>query len=118
MNQTNSNSFGWVEALKNQFHDGWVLLLTVLLGTFIKIYKEPNNPKKWRFTRFIAEFLISFLIAVTLYQINTLWLGFPKLFLMTLCVWSGALSGQIYHQVEELLDWSFKQLKQFFSNSK
>jgi hypothetical protein len=117
MNQTMNRSLGGFEALKNQLLDGIVLLLTVLLGTVIKIYKEPNNPKKWRFTRFIAEFLISFLIAVTLYQINTIWLGLPKLFLMTLCVWGGALSSQIYHEVDVLLSWSFKRLKQFFSNS-
>jgi hypothetical protein len=113
MNKTIISITGWCEAHKNQFHDLSLLLLTVLFGTFIKIYKEPNSPNKWRFTRFISEFLISFLIAVTLYQINEIWLELPKLFIMTLCVWGGSLSTRIYHEVDAFLSSLFESLKNF-----
>jgi hypothetical protein len=116
MNKTIMNFYHWCAEYKNQAHDIALLLLTVLFGTFIKIYKEPDNPNKWRFSRFISEFLISFLIAVTLYQINEIWLGLPKLFIMTLCVWGGSLSTRIYNEVDEFLSSLFESLKNFIGN--
>jgi hypothetical protein len=116
MNKTTMNFLDTCQEYKNQCQDIALLLITVLVGTFIKIYKEPDNPNKWRFSRFISEFLISFLIAVTLYQINEIWLGLPKLFIMTLCVWGGSLSTRIYNEVDEFLSSLFESLKNFISN--
>lgn len=116
MNKSLVNLTAWFEDHINQLLDVLLLLLTVLFGTFIKIYKEPSNPNKWRFSRFVSEFLISFLIAVTLYQVNEMWLHFPKLFVMTLCVWGGSLSSKIYKEVDDVLSAVFESLKKFISS--
>lgn len=116
MNKIAVSLFGWLEDHKNQISDLFWILLMVLFGTFVKVYKEPNKPHKWRFTRLLAEVLISFLIAFTFYQINSNWLHLPRLFVMTLCVWCGSMSDRIYSEVDAFLTAVFEALKAFIKN--
>lgn len=106
----------WIVQNKTEIQNSFLFLLTVLLGTFIKIYKEPNSPKKWRLSRIIAEIFVAFLVAGTIYQVNEVFLHFPKLFVMVLCVWGGSISGTFHDNVEDLVTSIFDSLKVFFSN--
>ncbi|WP_394760071.1 hypothetical protein [Flavobacterium sp.] len=106
----------WFQSHEYQLQFFSMLLATAFFGAFIKIYKEPNEPNKWRISRFFAEFIVSLLVAVTVYELNEYFLHFPILLVMVLCVWGGSMSGNLYENVEELVDSIFDSLKTFFSN--
>lgn len=105
----------WYEHHKIDINDITGLIITIVLGNFIKIYREPDNPNKWRFTRFISELLISSLIAVTFYKANDLWLNLPYLFTLILCVWFGSLSSKIYDEMDNFLSWAFDAAKSYIN---
>lgn len=113
MNKLLLNVWGWYEDHKIDVNDIGTVILTILVGNFIKMYREPESPNKWRPSRFISEFLISSLIALTFYEANTLWLHLPYLFTLIICVWLGSLSSRIYAEMDELLSWSFESLKTY-----
>lgn len=104
----------WYEEHKIDINDISGLLITIILGNFIKIYREPDNPNKWRFSRFISELIISSLIAITFYKANDLWLHLPYLFTLILCVWFGSLSSKIYDEMDNLISWAFDAAKAYF----
>lgn len=116
MNKIILHANGWLQAHEHQIQDFSMFLMTVFFGTFIKIYKEPKEPNKWRISRFFAEFIVSLLVAGTVYEVNEYFLHFPILFVMVLCVWGGSMSGNLYENVENLVDSVFDSLKVFFSN--
>ena len=116
MNKIILQTYSWINNHEHQIQDFSALLMTVLFGTFIKIYKEPNDPNKWRISRFISEGVVSLLLASTLYLVNYYYIHLPVLLIMVLCVWSGSMSGNLYRNTETLLDSIFESLKVFFSN--
>lgn len=105
----------WYEHHKIDINDITGLIVTIVLGNFIKIYREPENPNKWRFSRFISELLLSSLIAFTFYKANDLWLHLPYLFTMILCVWFGSLSSKIFDEMDNLISWAFETVKAYFN---
>ncbi|MFC4817625.1 hypothetical protein [Flavobacterium sp. GCM10023249] len=105
----------WYEHHKIDINDITGLIVTIILGNFIKIYREPENPNKWRFSRFISELLLSSLIAFTFYKANDLWLHLPYLFTMILCVWFGSLSSKIFDEMDNLISWAFETVKAYFN---
>lgn len=115
MNKLILNIWSWYDQHKNDVNDLGTLILTILIGNFIKIYREPENPNKWRPTRFVSEFLISSLIAFTFYQANSLWLHLPYLFTLIVCVWLGSLSSRIYDEMDEMLSWLFDSVKTYIN---
>jgi hypothetical protein len=110
-----ANLMAWYEEHKIDVNDISGLLITLILGNFIKIYREPDYPNKWRFTRFISELLISSLIAVTFFLANDLWLHLPYLFTLILCVWFGSLSSKIYDEMDSFLSWAFDAVKAYIN---
>ncbi len=116
-----SKTYITVSAIFNTYKDIitdiFLFIITVLFGTFIKIYKEPNtNPNKWRFSRLLSEFIVSFLTAFSVYAINDYFLHFPKLIEMMLCVWAGSMSSTIFKEMDSFLSSLFDSFKKFFSN--
>lgn len=105
----------WYNQHESNLTDLGTFLFTILVGNFIKIYREPDNPNKWRISRFIAEFLISSLIAFTFYTANSLWLHLPYLFTLIICVWLGSLSSKIYEEMDTMLSWLFESIKTYFN---
>ena len=116
MNKIVLQTYSWINSHEHQIQDFSALLMTVLFGTFIKIYKEPNDPNKWRISRFISEGVVSFLLASTLYLVNYYYIHLPVLLIMVLCVWSGSMSGNLYRNSEHLIDSVFDSLKVWFAN--
>lgn len=110
-----ANLMTWYDEHKIDVNDITGLLITLVLGNFIKIYREPDNPNKWRFTRFISELLISSLIATTFFIANDLWLHLPYLFTLILCVWFGSLSSKIYDEMDNFLSWAFDTVKAYIN---
>lgn len=113
MNNILAKLYMWCSNYITGFNDLLALILTILFGNIIKIYKEPEMPNKWRFTRFLSELLISTLIALTFYYANKYWFGLPYLFTLIICVWLGSLSNKIYEQADGLITWSVQFLKDF-----
>jgi hypothetical protein len=116
MNKILVQTYSWINSHEHQIQDFSGILMTVLFGTFIKVYKEPNDPNKWRISRFISESVVSLLLASTLYLVNYYYIHLPVLLIMVLCVWSGSMSGNLYRNTENLVDSIFDSLKVFFSN--
>lgn len=106
----------WLFNHKNQISNYLLFVLTVLFGTFIKIHKEPNTPKKWHLPRVIAEICVSFLVGSTIYCINKYYFNLPIIMAMVLCAWGGSISGTLHKKFEELVISIFENLKVFFSN--
>lgn len=115
MNKAILNFWSLYDQHKSDVNDFGTFLLTILIGNFIKIYREPDNPNKWRISRFLAEFLISSLIAFTFYTANSLWLHLPYLFTLIICVWLGSLSSKIYEEMDTMLSWLFESIKTYFN---
>ena len=116
MNKLTLQTYAWFDLYEHQLQDFLALLTTVLFGTFIKIYKEPEDPNKWRFSRFVSEGVVSLLVASTVYVANDYFLHLPILFVMVLCVWGGSMSSNLYENVENLIDSVFQIVKTLISN--
>lgn len=116
MNKSIAIAYSWCQEHQHQLQDISVFILTIFFGAVLEMNKEPDSPKKWQFRRFVVQLGFSFLIAVTFYQINEMWLHFPYLFSMTLCVWLGSSSNTIILKFDELVASTFDSLKTFFAN--
>ena len=116
MNRILLQANNWVHSHGADIQDFLMFLLSIIFGTFIKIYKEPHDPKKWALSRFFSESMVSLLIAGTMYEVNDHFLHFPILLVMVFCVWGGSVSGSLYKNVEGLFDSIFESLKVFISN--
>lgn len=102
----------WYNSHKSDVNDMLTLIVLFLISNFIKIYREPASPNKWRPTRFISEFIISSLIGLSFYVVNSTWFHLPYPITLILCVWFGSLSTKIYNEFEESITWLFDTIKE------
>lgn len=116
MNKTIQMTYNWYENHKAVIDNIWHLILVAFFGTLIHTYKEPENPKKWSYSRFLSSMGVAFLIGVTFLQLNEMYFHFAEIFSMTICVWLGSSSGIIILKFDELLSSFFDSAKTFINN--
>lgn len=95
--------------------DYFLFLLVVLSGAFMKVYLAIQKGKKPTWTWFLAEILMSFFVALSVYAVFDQFLHFNKLFTYMACAWGGSMSTLLHNKMEELISSIFESLKQFFN---
>lgn len=81
------------------------------MGLFTKIHlaiqKGKNPTIKW----FVAEALVSFFVAFSVYAVFDQFLHFNKMFTYMVCAWGGSKSTLLQAKVEEIISILFDSLK-------
>lgn len=98
------------------YQDYFLFLLVVLAGVFTKIYIEIQKGKKPTLSWFLAEAIVSFFVAFSVYAVCDQYLSINKIFTYVLCAWGGSLSTLIHSEVEQLISSLFKGLKILIKN--
>lgn len=93
------------------YQDYFLFLIVVLAGVFTKIYIAIQKGKKPRLSWFLAEAIISFFVAFSVYALCDQYLNINKMFTYVMCAWGGSLSTLIHSEVEELISSLFDNLK-------
>lgn len=97
------------------YQDYFLFLLVVMAGVFTKIYLAIQKGKKPTWKWFVAEALVSFFVAFSVYAIFDQFLHFNKMFTYMVCAWGGSMSTLLHGKVEELISSIFDSLKEFFN---
>ncbi len=93
------------------FQDHLLFFLVVLVGVFTKIHLAMKKGKKPTFKWFVAEALVSFFVAISVYAVFDQFLHFNKMFTYMVCAWGGSMSTLLHAKVEELISVLFDSLK-------
>jgi hypothetical protein len=93
------------------YQDYFLFLIVVLAGVFMKIYLAIQKGKKPQLSWFLAEAVISFFVAFSVYTVCDQYLNINKMFTYVICAWGGSLSTLIHSEVEELISSLFDGLK-------
>ena len=93
------------------FQDHFLFLLLLLAGIFTKVYIAINRGKKPTLSWFLAEAIVSFFVAFSVYVVCDQFLNVNKMFTYVICAWGGSLSTLIHSEVEELISSFFDVLK-------
>ncbi|MEO8239236.1 MAG: hypothetical protein ABI576_14115 [Flavobacterium sp.] len=93
------------------YQDYIIFLFLVLAGIFTKIYIAMGKGKKPTLSWFLAEAIVSFFVAVSVYVVCDQFLSVNKMFTYVICAWGGSLSTLIHSEVEELISNLFDILK-------
>ena len=96
------------------YSDYFLFLIVVLAGVFTKVYLAIQKGKKPSLKWFLAEALISFFVAFSVYAVFDQFLHCNKLFTYMVCAWGGSMSTLLHSKMEELISSIFDSLKQFF----
>ncbi|MFE3847144.1 hypothetical protein ACFX5D_04075 [Flavobacterium sp. LB3P45] len=96
-----------LEYLKDYF----LFCLVVFAGVFTKTYNAVKKGKKPSLSWFLAEAIVSFFVAVSVYAVCDQYLNLNKMFTYVICAWGGSLSTLIHSEVEELISSFFESLK-------
>lgn len=95
------------------YQDYFLFLIVVLAGVFTKTYNAVKKGKKPSLSWFLAEAIISFFVAVSVYAVFDQFLHFNKMFTYMVCAWGGSMSTLLHKEVEELISSFFDSLKNF-----
>jgi len=90
--------------------------LSVLTGSFIKLYRQNEVGVKMTMRKVIAETIVSFFIAGVVYAVFDQFLNFNKLFTYAMCSLAGSMSTKITKGIEALLDTGFDKAKSKINN--
>ncbi|KLT67933.1 MULTISPECIES: hypothetical protein [unclassified Flavobacterium] len=93
------------------YQDYFLFLIVVLAGVFMKIYIAVQKGKTPRLSWFLAEAVISFFVAFSVYTVCDQYLSINKMLTYVICAWGGSLSTLIHSKVEELISSFFDSLK-------
>ena len=77
----------------------------------MKVYIAINRGKKPTLSWFLAEAIVSFFVAFSVYVVCDQFLNVNKMFTYVICAWGGSLSTLIHSEVEELISSFFDVLK-------
>ncbi|MBA0884918.1 hypothetical protein [Flavobacterium undicola] len=95
-----------------KYYQDYILFLLVLLaGIFTKTYNAVKKGKKPNLSWFLAEAIVSFFVAFSVYAICDQYFNLNKMFTYVLCAWGGSLSTLIHSEVEKLISSFFDSLK-------
>ncbi|WP_158728638.1 hypothetical protein [Flavobacterium sp. I-STPA6A] len=93
------------------YQDYILFLLVVLAGIFTKIWLAIQKGKKPNLSWFLAEAIVSFFVAFSVYAVCDQYLNLDKYLTYVICAWGGSLSTLIHSEVEELISSFFYNLK-------
>ena len=93
------------------FQDYFLFFLVVFFGFFTKISSAIKKGKKPSWKWFLAEAVISFFVAISVYAVFDQFLHFNKMFTYMVCAWGGSMSTLLHKEVEELITSIFDSLK-------
>lgn len=99
-----------INSLKD-FQDYFLFLIVVLAGVFTKIYNSISKGKKPTLSWFLAEAIVSFFVAFSVYAVCDQYLNLNKILIYVICAWGGSLSTLIHSEVEDLISSFFDVLK-------
>ena len=105
----------WIYENLTLLEDLLTFSIVVTVGVFMKIYREIQKGKKLRIKWFIAEAIISFFVAFSVWAIFDQFLEMNKMFTYVICAWAGSLSTIFHTKTEELIEWVFDSLKVWIS---
>lgn len=106
----------WISENLTLIEDSLTFFVVVIMGVFTKIYREIQKGKKPNWKWFIAEAILSFFVAFTVYAVFDQFLEMNKFFTYVICAWAGSLSTIFHKKAEELLGSLFDNLKLWISN--
>lgn len=105
----------WIYENLTLLEDLLTFTIVVTLGIFLKIYREIQKGKKLRLKWFIAEAIISFFVAFSVWAIFDQFLEMNKMFTYVICAWAGSLSTVFHKKMEDLVEWIFEAVKIWIS---
>ena len=91
--------------------DNFLFCLVVFAGVVTKVCLAIKKGKKPTWKWFLAEAVISFFVAFSVYAIFDQFLHFNKMFTYMVCAWGGSMSTLLHKEVEELISSFFDSLK-------
>lgn len=89
------------------FSDWFLFFLLVLSGVIMKIHFALKKGKKPCFKWFLAEAVVSFFVAFSVYAVFDQFLQCNKMFTYVACAWGGSMSTMLHDKVEDFLTESF-----------
>jgi phosphate starvation-inducible membrane PsiE len=92
------------------FQDYILFLIVVLAGIFTKIWLAIQKGKKPNLSWLLAEAIVSFFVAFSVYAICDQYFNLNKMFTCVLCAWGGVKSTLIQSKVEKLISSFFDNL--------
>lgn len=95
----------------NAIEDVILMLCTVLFGTYLKYKRLQNHGAKFTIHWFLAEGVMSFVVAVSVYSVFDQYFHFHKLFVYVVCAWCGSLSTIFQQKIQELIEAGFDGIK-------
>jgi ABC-type Co2+ transport system permease subunit len=93
------------------YQDYILFLIVVLAGIFTKIWVAIQKGKKPNLSWLLAEAIVSFFVAFSVYAVCDQYCNLNKMFTYGLCAWGGAKSTLIHSKVEKLISLFFDNLK-------
>jgi hypothetical protein len=94
-----------------KYYQDYILFLLVLLaGIFTKFWLAIQKGKKPNLSWFLAEAIVSFFVAFSVYAVCDQFLHFNQMFTYGLCAWGGAKSTLVHSKVEKLISLFFDNL--------
>ncbi|WP_281238161.1 hypothetical protein [Flavobacterium praedii] len=93
------------------FGDYLVFILLVLSGLVVKIHFALKKGKAPSFKWFLAEAVVSFFVAFSVYAVFDQFLQCNKPFTYIACAWGGSMSTMLHDKVEDLISEIFFILK-------
>ncbi|PWA09512.1 hypothetical protein [Flavobacterium laiguense] len=93
------------------YQDYILFLLVVLAGIFIKIYNAVLKGKKPTLSFILAEGIISFFVAISVYALFDQFLHCNRMFTYMVCAWGGFKSTLFHDKLEELISTIFESLR-------
>lgn len=94
-----------------EYQDYFLFLIVVLAGVFTKVYNAISKGKKPRLSWFLAEGIMSFFVAFSVYAVCDQYLNLNKILTYVICAWGGSFSTLIHSEVEDLISSLFDVLK-------
>lgn len=91
--------------------DYFLFLIVVLAGVFTKVYNAISKGKKPSLSWFLAEAIVSFFVAFSVYAVCDQYLNLNKILIYVICAWGGSMSTLIHSEVEELISSFFDIVK-------
>lgn len=88
-----------------------VFFVLVFSGVVVKIHFALKKGKRPSFKWFLAEAIISFFVAFSVYAVFDQFLQCNTIFTYVVCAWGGSMSTMLHDKVEELISEMFTIIK-------
>ena len=99
--------------LAKEYKEFLYFIAFVFTGIFVKIYHTMQKGKKIGLNWVLAEAIMSFFVAVSVWAICDQFLHLNKIFTYVICAWGGSMSTIFHKKTEELLESIFDIIKAY-----